>query len=448
MKKIILFIIIIISAALTFAQNTWERTSDFPGGQQRVFALTTTHSNSIIAESRGTGIFRSTNNGVNWTLVSSTEKYLAALYTAPNGTLYALNTVSYASVDIARSTDDGITWNRVYFRSTPDNFYAEGGVISLPNGHMVASLERIVGQLVSDASSLALRSTDSGASWTVVWDDSAVNRGTLKDFHLLDNKIFASYSTGLGLVCPVVYSSDEGFSWVSPATSFTAFGNSLTVDASGNLYAGTYGAENVTEKLFVSSDLGLTWQNGGLPGGSIYTVFVASNGDIYAASDYSNSPYAPKVRRSTDHGQSWGLLLDGMPLSLRTYAFTENAAGDIFAGTNISLTNIPGGVFILRNIIGIHSINEEIPSSYSLSQNYPNPFNPSTNIGFRIADFGLVRLTIFDISGRQISELVNKELKQGNYEVNWNAENISSGIYFYKLETGKFTETKKMILIK
>jgi len=115
--------------------------------------------------------------------------------------------------------------------------------------------------------------------------------------------------------------------------------------------------------------------------------------------------------------------------------------------------------------LGINKISSEVPKSFSLSQNYPNPFNPSTKIKFSIAPpLGLpspsrvfdlpggeaegVRLTIYDAIGREIATLLNEKLNPGTYEVEWDASNFSSGVYFYKLEAGDYIETKKMVLMK
>jgi PKD repeat protein len=90
----------------------------------------------------------------------------------------------------------------------------------------------------------------------------------------------------------------------------------------------------------------------------------------------------------------------------------------------------------------------EIPEEYSLSQNYPNPFNPVTSIGFNIPKEGFVTLIIFDITGKEVETLINEELNPGSYSVNWYASNYPSGVYFYKLSSGSFTDVKKMVLIK
>ena len=88
------------------------------------------------------------------------------------------------------------------------------------------------------------------------------------------------------------------------------------------------------------------------------------------------------------------------------------------------------------------------PADFALYQNYPNPFNPSTNFKFRIADFGFVSLKVYDLLGRDVATLVNEEKPAGEYEVEFNAADIATGIYLYKLETLNFTATKKMLLLK
>ena len=98
--------------------------------------------------------------------------------------------------------------------------------------------------------------------------------------------------------------------------------------------------------------------------------------------------------------------------------------------------------------LDIKSISSSTPNSYSLSQNYPNPFNPVTRIKFDIAKLSDVKLIIYDVLGREIAVLVNEPPSPGTYEAEWDGTNYPSGVYFYKLITADYTETKKMILIK
>lgn len=99
-------------------------------------------------------------------------------------------------------------------------------------------------------------------------------------------------------------------------------------------------------------------------------------------------------------------------------------------------------------VVGISQNGNEVPNAFSLSQNYPNPFNPTTNIKFSLPQTGLVKLTVFDILGREVSVLVNEVKTAGNYVADFDASMLSSGVYFYRLESGNFVETKKMLLVK
>jgi hypothetical protein len=89
-----------------------------------------------------------------------------------------------------------------------------------------------------------------------------------------------------------------------------------------------------------------------------------------------------------------------------------------------------------------------IPTEFSLMQNYPNPFNPTTTISFALPSKAFVKLTVFDLIGREIAVLTSEELPAGTYTRQWNAVNMASGIYFYRIQAGSFVETKKLILLR
>jgi hypothetical protein len=104
------------------------------------------------------------------------------------------------------------------------------------------------------------------------------------------------------------------------------------------------------------------------------------------------------------------------------------------------------GAYEYDGLLGVE--NELQPLTYNLEQNYPNPFNPSTTISYSIPASSFVTLKVFDILGNEISSLVNEEMSAGNYEVEFNAVNLPSGVYFYRLQTANFVETRKMVLMK
>jgi len=99
-------------------------------------------------------------------------------------------------------------------------------------------------------------------------------------------------------------------------------------------------------------------------------------------------------------------------------------------------------------VTGISQNGTSVPDNFSLSQNYPNPFNPVTNIKFNLPKSGTVRLVVFDVMGREVATMINENMNAGSYTADFDASSLSSGIYFYKLITADFTDTKKMMLVK
>jgi hypothetical protein len=97
---------------------------------------------------------------------------------------------------------------------------------------------------------------------------------------------------------------------------------------------------------------------------------------------------------------------------------------------------------------GIINTSENIPNEIDVFQNYPNPFNPRTTITYQVPEISFVTLKIYDVLGNRIATLINEEKPAGSYEVEFDASSLSSGIYFYKLQSGSFVETKKMVLLK
>jgi hypothetical protein len=102
-------------------------------------------------------------------------------------------------------------------------------------------------------------------------------------------------------------------------------------------------------------------------------------------------------------------------------------------------------VILLDNL---RKLSGDIPYGYSLGQNYPNPFNQSSIISFQCPVQGMVKLKVYDIRGCEVTTLVNEKLNAGSYEVVWNASQYASGVYFYRLSSENFIETKKLLLIK
>jgi hypothetical protein len=149
------------------------------------------------------------------------------------------------------------------------------------------------------------------------------------------------------------------------------------------------------------------------------------------------------ILRTSDGGNTWLKQSNPSTSSLRSVWFTDanngTAVGDY--GTLLRTTN--GGVTFIGKDNNITN-----PKEFILSQNYPNPFNPNTTINYSLPKQSNVKIKVYNILGKEILTLVNENKPQGNYSVEFNANNLSSGVYFYILSTGQFTQVKKMILIK
>ena len=144
----------------------------------------------------------------------------------------------------------------------------------------------------------------------------------------------------------------------------------------------------------------------------------------------------------------------------------QKRAGLVSGVVNGKIYTIGGGIRQDKNDVVILPIVEEynpaldltdveesgnlkaLPTEYNLYQNYPNPFNPLTKIRYSVPQSSTVVIKVFDILGNEIETLVNVVKPAGSYELNWNAENLPSDVYFCKMQSGNFVETKKMILVK
>ncbi|HMQ70466.1 MAG TPA: T9SS type A sorting domain-containing protein, partial [Ignavibacteria bacterium] len=136
---------------------------------------------------------------------------------------------------------------------------------------------------------------------------------------------------------------------------------------------------------------------------------------------------------------------NGTSSTVNNYSFTDRGLATGSYSYRLKQIDFNGNFeyFNLNNEVNIGT-----PSTYSLSQNYPNPFNPSTTINFDLPNDGNVSLKLYDMSGKEVATLVNGVRAAGYYSVNFNASQLTSGVYFYTISSDNFTATKKMLLVK
>lgn len=201
-------------------------------------------------------------------------------------------------------------------------------------------------------------------------------------------------------------------------------------------------------RILKTTNAGLTWVNKNHMLTSehlrdVDAVFNGANYTVVAVGDNGT------ILRSADDGETWTLqtMMPATTRHLYGVALPSLFNGYIVGEIGSSAT----AAFFMSSTFGavnISNVSSTVPDKYELSQNYPNPFNPETKIKFSVLNSELVRLSVFDMLGREVKTLVNEKLAPGQYEYTFNGSGLNSGTYFYKLTSGSFTETKKMLLIK
>ena len=405
--------------------------------------------NNILAGTLKSGIYKSTNGGTNWTMSNYGNQKVMG-FKSDSLKLYA---GSYDN-GLLFSTDGGTSWIQSDLVTQHLNSVAIDGNTIYTGAESVCST---IGMF---------RSTNGGYNFHEAgfYYDVLVTCMTISGANLLIGSWTCIDPGG------IYVSTDKG----------NTFTNTLGYDirslyADGNtVYAGLIAGFYEGSGIFVSTNSGFNWQSIGPLGKSVSAVTV-SNGKIFAG-------VGNGVQMTTNNGVNWTQSLTTTSrgtalLAVGNYLFAGTEKNGIYFSsdnginwvqknqglvstqqiTNIALQNnklyastFGNSVFVreLAEIVSVKSISEEVPTEYLLSQNYPNPFNPTTTIKFSVPKSAFVKIAVYDIAGREIETLVNESLQAGTYQANWNAAEYTSGVYFYKLVTDGYSETKKMVLVK
>lgn len=411
--------------------------------------------NNLFAGSSDSGVFLSTNNGTSWTQTCLDSVSISTF--AFSGTNLFAGTVHDG---IFLSSDNGISWKLV--RSDLPIGGGEGwgelnswvtALAFKPNGTgsndifaaIIYAGEAGPKGIFSLEGQRIYRSTDNGTNW-ILADSGFTNN--IQSF-LVDG---SNLVVGTGDNCSdsqphsgdgVLLSTNNGSSWTAvnkglpkkySSQDTTHYYNiNALIKNNSRLFAGTdYG-------IYLSTNSGINWTKSFDT--VVTTSFAASGNNLFAGTNNG-------VILSTNSGASWTSVNTGLSnLIVRSLILTGSY---LFAGTDKGVYRRP----LSEMVTSVKQSSTQMPERYSLSQNYPNPFNPSTTLRFSIPEQSTVRFSIFNTLGQTISEMVNEVKDAGSYEQSFNASQLSSGIYFYRIEATSvnnsktFVETKKMMLMR
>lgn len=370
---------------------------------QDIYSLTSTSRGSILAGTIGRGLLRSTDGGLSWSHLHGPDvpDYFYTLSAAPG------RVIAGTSKGLFSSVDDGVQWSLLT------------GALNHPDAEMpvYSVLEHPAGTLYIGTGVGIYRSNDGGRNWIASGLQATAVHGLAAD----DGGTIFAATRSMG----VFRSTDNGADWVYSGLDRPDI-QTLEVNAAGRIFVG------VANGVIISNDAGITWSEKTFVAGHVYSLIFNGNFDVYAGT--SGGIYS-----SSDGGQSWGYSGLGdqriTDLAYDTYHYLMAGAFDY-------------GVFRSEGIITAVGNASRTPDGFIVTQNYPNPFNPTTRISFTIPEAGRVTLSIYDILGRQIANLINERKAAGEYAIDWNAESLPGGVYFYRLVAGKISDTKKMILTR
>ncbi|MBX2975138.1 MAG: T9SS type A sorting domain-containing protein [Ignavibacteriaceae bacterium] len=349
----------------------------------------------------GHKIYQSLDGGTTFTLIKTVDKSITGLHKKSGSNVFYISTpsgIEEVSIDAAQSlvNNPNITFYYNFYPLKVGNkwIYSANGANYLEPGIEPYSYE-IVKSVIGD-------SIINGKKFFKIYETTKYLTGTYTG-----NSYSKTYFHRIDSSQGIVYQIDDGFN-----------------------------EEKKVENLF----LGVGDSSEYFPSGHYINYSVVTS--ITRQPKFNQASFERRSRCYSlgmyEYSLMWGFGIDSMFI------------GYDFGYTNIGLKGMVknGIVYGDTTLVGVEIEGDNLPLQYSLSQNYPNPFNPITTMTFQIEENGFTSLKIYDLLGKEVTTLVNEEKQAGKYEVKFDASSFSSGIYYYRLQSGGYFETKKMILLK
>jgi photosystem II stability/assembly factor-like uncharacterized protein len=311
-----------------------------------------------------------------------------------------------------KSTNDGQSWYPVAFPGSnlPVNSFALN-----PDGHIFAASHHAL-----------MHSADDGDTWVPLLQSALNNYSVVCD---QSGWVFVGSDSG------IIRSTNHGVNWdgINNGLSNRSI-RVLAVTPDAQLFAGTWG-----EGVYRSTNRGDTWEETsfGLTGTNILSLAVNSRGHVFAGVSGGG------VCRTTNDGITWEAINSGLTFINNTRALAVSPTGHIVAGT------FARGVFrSLESTTSVDGSDDPLPARFDVAQNFPNPFNSTTTIQYRLSRETHVVLKVFDLVGKEVATIIRAVELPGDRSVLFDASGLSTGVYFYRLQAGSHSQTRKLVVIR
>jgi hypothetical protein len=363
-----------------------------------------------------------------------------------------------ANSRIWKSTNSGTTWDTIYTGSGATMWGFGFDTLGNPGNMYVANF-----------TSGLLKSTNGGANFTILPTSLFLGKSPQGVACSKSGNIYVTTSTGF------FRSTNGGVSFDTALTGLNCLPVLVDRNNQNIVYVGVTSAGGQGIGFYRSTDNGATFSQNLNPGKNGYNILQKPDGTLYMIS--TTAPY--NFDKSTNQGLTWSTM-GNMPATMRglTYSPVYNLTfvggnGGVYYSTNegvtfnsLSLTGsvtpvlfsgskvfagVSGstaGLYYYDYATSISNQTTSVTSDFALYQNYPNPFNPATKIVYELKRANIVSLKIYDALGNEIKEIDNGFKSAGRHEINFNGENLASGLYFAKLNVNGNTLTNRLVLIK
>ena len=424
----LLIIFVLCITSQSFSQLTYGWSEQNSGTTVDLWTVSAADSNVAWIGGDSLKVLRTTNGGVNWSVISGIQGLTRAIIPIYN--IFAIDAnnaicagSTAANTYVYKTTNGGANWTTVFSQSGGfiDNIYMYSATNGFKNGDPVGGRFSL------------WKTTDGGNNW----DSTGLYLPSSTGEYGVINNLFVDGSKfwmGIQGSFKDFYSTNYGSNWILqyPPDNVNCFWSNNT--ASGLFMMGFYG-------LYITTNFGINWSlANGVPGTAYLCSLTGIGNEWWLARNELSIFY------SSNNGANW---VTQYTVADKNFESLSKAR----SGKYIWAVRDGGKISRYGIISGINTISQSVPSEFKLYQNYPNPFNPSTIIKFQIKDSRFVTLKVYDILGIEIATLINEKLTPGTYEVPFSINQfsdyrIASGVFFYVIKAGNFLETKRMIYIK